>query len=206
MFWFGARLLRFVFCFNCSLMKFDLSQEQVEKGPSIWFASRMNYTSGWTFSNKLTLTIPSCPAPFCRDRRHPPAVCLSTASTAANHTNGPTAIHNSSFLYWLYFRFNCRLCFYFSASSPVPIQPKEVENPSLEQPDQQQTTELLQTSRSYSSLNGIVLKWLTSRKWGRAPSSSRRKRSRLTRWPPANSRARNLATSWKKGWIILISN
>lgn len=33
MFWFGARLLRFVFCFNCSLMKFDLSQEQVEKGP-----------------------------------------------------------------------------------------------------------------------------------------------------------------------------
>lgn len=33
MFWFGARLLRFVFCFNCSLMKFDLSREQVEKGP-----------------------------------------------------------------------------------------------------------------------------------------------------------------------------
>jgi hypothetical protein len=41
------------------------------------------------------------------------------------------------------------------ASSPTPTQPKEGENPSLEQPEQQQqSTEPLQTSRSDSSLNG----------------------------------------------------
>jgi hypothetical protein len=46
--------------------------------------------------------------------------------------------------------------FYCPASSPVPTQPKEGENPSLEQPEpqQQQSTEPLQTSRSDSSLNG----------------------------------------------------
>jgi hypothetical protein len=49
MFWFGAPLLGFVFVliiimivfsFNCSLIRFDLSQEQVERGPAFGFLAK----------------------------------------------------------------------------------------------------------------------------------------------------------------------